>query len=538
MESGPLGCAIAARASFPQHILVLMAKNGETTGVELELHIPQDALLRLRSSHVLGKWLVGRPSRRRVVSTYFDTPDLSLFHRQIEVRARRVGARHILSVKHVPGAEHGRHSGKDWEADVAKRAINSRIMDDRALRKKLSANNLASNLRPIFVTDVSRAVWPLKIKNSSVEFAVNVGEIKSKGRRLPICEVGLELKSGDASGIYALARELRKSVPFDLEPLSKIERGYAFAADIASRPHKAAKLRMRRRTTVGEAFSLIGHNGLMHLRANEACVRLRQDSEGIHQIRVAVRRLRSALSMFRGLVAEKDRKDIARRLKWIADGLAEAREWDVFRDELLTPLQAKLSSDPSLKGFTDEVDKLRRLADCEASEVLASARYTENVLRIGQWWDGGDWARTSTGIAAEPAADFALNRIRKLHRRLRKLGDRIAELDDAGLHEVRIRAKKLRYAIGFFSSLFPSKTVRAHAEALAEIQDCLGALNDSVVMRQLLAQAETQAKELDAAVFARASGLIMGWNTARREEGLKRLPSSWRRFANLHPFWK
>jgi CHAD domain-containing protein len=244
------------------------------------------------------------------------------------------------------------------------------------------------------------------------------------------------------------------------------------------------------------------------------------------------------LSLFRGVVAEKDRRDIARRLKWIAKALAEAREWDVFQDGLLAPLQVELSDDPSLKGFADEVGKLRRSADRRASEILASARYTESVLRIGEWWDGGAWEKTATVVAAEPAIDFARDRIRKLHRRLRKLGDRIAELDDAKLHEVRIRAKRLRYAIGFFGGLFPTKAVRAHAEALAEIQDCLGALNDSVVVHQLLSQAGQQAKELDATVFARASGIIMGWNTARREEGLKRLPKSWRRYESLDPFWK
>ena len=515
-----------------------MAKTDEPTGVELKLRIPPDALSRLRSSRILRKWLAGRPSQGRVVSTYFDTPDLSLLHRQIAVRSRKIGKRHILSVKRTPSAETRNDGRVEWEKEVAKQAANSRIMNDRALRRKLSDVKIAGRLKPLFVTDVNRAVWPLKIWNSSVDFAINVGEIKSHGRRLPICEAGLELKSGDASGIYTLARELRKSVPFDFASASSAERGYALAADVAPGFHKAERLKIRRRATVGEAFTSIGRNGLMHLRANEACVRIKQDAEGIHQIRVAVRRLRSALSLFRDLVADKDRQDIARRLKWIAKALAEAREWDVFQDELLAPLQGKISDDPSLRGFVDHVDTLRRSADRRAAEILASARYTESVLRIGEWWDGGAWEKTATGVAAEPATDFARKRIRKLDQRLRKLGDRLAKLGDADLHEFRIRAKKLRYAIGFFGDLFPAKAARAHAEALSKVQDCLGALNDSVIVRQLLARAERQAKGLDATVFARASGLIMGWNTARREDGIERLPKAWRHYVGLDPFWK
>lgn len=515
-----------------------MAKNEDTTKIELKLRIPRSALPRLRRHRALDRWLAGSPSEERMVSTYFDTPDLRLFHRKIAVRDRKVGTKHVLSVKHAPEDEIGANEWREWEGEVAKQKPDFRIIDDRALRKKLAADKIASCLRPLFIADVKRAVWPLRINNSSIEFVIDVGEIKSKNHKLPVCEAGLELKSGDAGGIYALARELHRSVPFDLEPLSTAERGYTLAADVAPTPHKATRLRIPRRATVGEAFFLIGRNGLMHLRANEACVRFKQDAEGIHQVRVAVRRLRSALSLFRDLGVEKDRQGIARRLKWIAKECAEAREWDVFEDELLASLQGKFSDDPSLKGFTDEVDKLRRLADRRASETLTSVRYTENVLRIGEWWDGGDWNRMATDIAAEPAIDFARERIRKLHRRLRGLGDRIGKLDDAGLHEVRIRAKKLRYAIGFFGGLFPAKAVRAHSEALAAIQDCLGALNDSVAVRQLLVRVQAQAKNLDATVFARASGIIMGWNTARREEGLKRLPESWLRFAGLHPFWK
>lgn len=515
-----------------------MAKKDDTAKIELKLRIPRDALPRLRRHRALDRWLAGSPSEERMVSTYFDTPDLHLLHRKIAVRDRKVGTRHVLSVKHTPKTEIGTHGRREWEAEIAKKKPDFRIIDDRALRKKLAADKIAGRLRPLFVADVNRAVWPLRIENSSIEFAIDVGEIKSRKHRLPVCEAGLELKSGDVGGVYALARELHKSVPFALEPLSTAERGYTLAADVAPKPHKATRLKIPRHATVGEAFFLIGRNGLTQLRANEACVRLKQDAEGIHQIRVAVRRLRSALSLFRDLVAEKERRDIMRRLKWIAKECAEAREWDVFEDESLAALHETFSSDPSYQGFTAAVDRLRRAADRRAADMLAGAHYTENVLEVGAWWDGGGWEKTATAIIAEPALKFAEGQIGKFHRRLCKSGDRIGDLDERGLHELRIRAKKLRYAIGFFGGVLPAKDVRAHLEVLAEIQDCLGALNDIAVARRLLARIETSAEGLDPTAFARAAGIVTGWNTARLEAGLKQLPKAWRRFADLRPFWK
>lgn len=129
-------------------------------------------------------------------------------------------------------------------------------------------------------------------------------------------------------------------------------------------------------------------------------------------------------------------------------------------------------------------------------------------------------------------------RIRKFHRRLCKLGKRAEELDETQLHKLRIQTKKLRYAIDSLGDLFPHKAVRAYRTALAEIQDCLGALNDIVVVRQLLVAVQKRAPGLDQATCTHVTRVITEWSAAKRETDLKQLPGLWRRFADLPPFWE
>ncbi len=334
------------------------------------------------------------------------------------------------------------------------------------------------------------------------------------------------------------ARRLPKAMPPRPTPPAKTGRRTVPAATIVPAPAKAPRVKMPRRATVGDAFALIGRDGFAHLHANEPCVRTGRDREGIHQLRVSVRRLRAALALFRDTIPDGERRDIARRLKWIARQCAEAREWDVFQDELLVPLRKALPDDPALKIFAAEIDKLRGAADAQVAAMLAGTPYAKNILKVETWWNGGGWRKLAPALAAGKAADFSRARIRKCHQRLCKLGKRADELDETGLHKFRIRTKNLRYAIDFLGRLFPRKAVRAYRTALAEIQDCLGALNDIAVTRQLLIAVKRRAPELDPAVFARASDVIAEWNAAKRAANLKRLPDSWRRFADLRPFWK
>src|SRR4051812_39620463 len=178
----------------PEACGVPMAGSGDAHEVELKLRIPRDSLSRLMHHRLLRRFGEGKPVERHLVSTYFDTPDFRLMRAQVALRVRKVGKRRIQTVKWAPQAAEGFHSRREWEQDVAADRPNLDEVDDKQLRKLLPRGKLQARLAPQFVTDIKRATWPLKLRGSQIELAVDVGEIKTAKGNVPVCEAEFELK--------------------------------------------------------------------------------------------------------------------------------------------------------------------------------------------------------------------------------------------------------------------------------------------------------------------------------------------------------
>jgi inorganic triphosphatase YgiF len=515
-----------------------MIDSGDPREIELKFHLSPDALPRLLEHRLLRRLSTGNPVRKRLVSTYFDTPDFRLMRARVALRVRKIDNRRIQSVKCAPRIEDGIHSRREWEREVTADRPVLKGIGDKKLRKLLSAGKVRDRLAPQFVTDIERATWPLKLRNTRVELAVDIGEIKSPKGSVPVCEAELELKSGSIDGVYELARALHKSIPFTIEPLTKAERGFALLTAAPPRPQRAKEIELPNGCTLGEAFARIGRSCLLHLRANEASVRAARSTESVHQFRVALRRLRSALSAFRDLLPSAERRKVGRDLRWIAREFGRAREWDVFHDEVLADVRKVMARDRSLIMFTEAVAAARDEAFSAVAQTILSPRYTESMLRLESWWEGRAWAEAFGASRDEDARDYARRTLKKLHRRVLKLGETIPSLNEADLHMLRLRAKKLRYVAEFFRSLYPAKATKAYISALAQIQERLGSLNDAAMVKHLLAELENREQKMDRAIMARASGVLAGWSAARVKSDLKSLPDAWERFAALRPFWK
>ncbi len=515
-----------------------MTDSGDPREVELKLRIPPEALSRLMRHRLLRRLGGGGGVQRRLVSTYFDTPDFELMRARIALRVRKIGKRRIQTVKCAPTVEDGVRSRREWEREVVADTPMLKGVGDKPLRKLLGGDRVRDRLAPQFVTDFRRRTFPLKLRDSSIELAVDVGEIKAARGTMPICEAELELKSGSIAGVYEIARELQESIGCTVESLTKAERGFALATQRPPKPRRAQALRLARGSTLAEAFVRIGRNGLLHLRSNEAAVRAAATVEGVHQFRVAIRRLRSALSAFREILPGAERHRLGRGMRWIAQQFGHAREWDVFEREILAAVRKDIADDAALEAFAAAARAARQDAYRGVAETMASPRYAETLLRLEAWWEGGGAVAALGGRSEVEAREFARQTLKKLHRRLRKLGERNTGLDEAELHEFRIRAKKLRYAAEFFRSLFRGRADKDYIAGLAVIQDRLGSLNDGAMVKHRLAELERRGQGMDPATLARAAGLITGWNAARVAADLKRLPEAWDRFAALKPFWR
>jgi len=520
-----------------------MATADPKAEIELKLAVPAAAFARLLKSPDLAALAVGPVRRKKFVTTYFDTPELRLREAGMALRVRRDGRRRIQTLKTARHPTLGPLARREWErAIVGETPIIDAAwldqIDDKDARKLLSKEKLRRQLAAVFSTSFARRTLDIRFGASAIELAFDSGSIDAPGACQPISEIELELKSGAPGDLYKVARLVMGLVPAQIEARTKAERGYDAASGAARLAARAGEAGLGEAPSVADAFRQIGRQCFRHMRANETLVRAAPGIDGVHQLRVALRRLRSALSAFGDVLPEDERRQASEQLRWIAGACGVARDWDVFGDELLKPLADHLADEPGLKRVVEAAQAARARAYADMAAALASERLAIALIDVEAWWEGSGWEAAMGAWRDLPARDFAGATLKKLHRKVLRLGEQIGDLEDVELHELRIRGKKLRYAAEFFRSLFQRKAVKPYLAALGDIQSHLGALNDSVVAKDLLAELARTPHGLSPALLARADGIVTGWIAARVRSDLDELPSVWARFAETKPFWK
>jgi triphosphatase len=301
-----------------------------------------------------------------------------------------------------------------------------------------------------------------------------------------------------------------------------------------TRPAKKAELSAG--MSAADAFQSIVLACLRQLLADAPLLQAMRDPEAVHRMRVAVRRLRAALSLFRDIAADREVARLKRELRWLAGALAAARDLDVFIAGTLAPARAAEPSHKGLAALVATFESRRAAAYDSAIAAVASERFRRLAVATAAWSEGGPWLTRAKAAAwrKRPIPDFAARELSRRRRRVRKNGKRLAELDAPARHALRIAVKKLRYAADFFSPVYDgkrrSRRAKAFRGALAELQDRLGALNDITVAEQM-----TEGLEPRAAAGARRLAVSQA---ARFEEELERAARAQRAFADAEPFWR
>ena len=314
-----------------------------------------------------------------------------------------------------------------------------------------------------------------------------------------------------------------------------------------SGPVKAGPIALAPDSNWADAFKTIAHACLHQVVANEPAL-LRNDSEAVHQMRVGIRRLRAAISLFKDMLAGRQTETVKAELKWLAGELGPARELDVFMKRAVRDAESSGGNGPGLSAVIADFHKRRADAMERAAQAVASARFRRLLLDTAAWIEAGDWNRRSIAAAERtrrttPAAAGELRRRRK---KIRKQGARLAALDPAQRHRLRIQAKKLRYATEFFAGAFPGKKLRRRRERfvarLKDLQDALGELNDIVVHERLAKQEigppNGGQEHPTRAPKAFAAGRLSGRESARFAAVMKDAERAYGRFAKAKAFWK
>ena len=420
------------------------------------------------------------PRAQQLVTTYFDTPGRDLLMAGFTLRVRQSGKRHVQTVKQTGPLAAGLFDRAEWEQPLA--GTQPRL-DGRSgpIVRAVGAGKLA-RIKPAFITDVRRRTFRIAGADSDIEVAVDGGEIRAGGLCERLSEIELEHRTGSIGQMFDLARRLNEAVPLRLGVRSKSERGYALNVEPPPLALKADPIRLDRDGDARDAFRAVAQSCIRHFRLNEALLSRSGDAEALHQARVALRRLRSALSIFGPLLGDDGKMALLRaELRWLAAELGEVRNLDVLIGHLDGEARDQLST-----------ARMRTLAHVQAE--LASARTRLLMIDLAEWLAVGPWhaGPDDPAKADKDAKHFAGERLGALWKRLEHDGKNLAALGDAQRHKVRIEAKKLRYAAEFFTSLYESdkarKRYRRFIKRLGDLQNLLGTLNDRAIGQRVAAR--------------------------------------------------
>ncbi|KXU84190.1 metal-chelation protein CHAD [Paraburkholderia monticola] len=504
---------------------------------ELKLRVAKEDLDALRHAPLFAKVESAAEAPRLLTSTYFDTPALTFRDSKASLRVRTVGTDRVQTLKLQGSVQAGLFERDEFEGPVGSdvpelERLHDQIPEDTDPGKLVRDALIGAQLEPVFVTRINRSVFPLHLPSGDeIEIALDEGTIDAKMGSVPITALELELKQGQPESLYSVALELLDTVPLRIDRLSKADLGYAQLVAEHSEAVKAQRVQLDKRASIEEAFSVIARNCLDQVQANERGVVSGHDPSSVHQMRVGLRRLRSALDLFATVIPAYP--GLNDELRWIASELGAARDWEVLAGSTL--------DHADFKDHPDEIQPVRQA--CEkiavdnrqrAAAAVESVRYTRLALQLALWlsrkgWRDGmsDEQREAIGSLVKP---FAEDVLRSRHRKLIKRGKGLADLDDHRRHRARIAAKKVRYATEFFESLCPRRAVLHYVDALTALQDGLGWRNDAVVADQLLkALSKTSPDAASGAAFARG---FLASRVAADHQTLKKL---WKRFRRLSP---
>ena len=407
-------------------------------------------------------------------------------------------------------------------------------------------------LLPIFSVAFDRQSRRVRLDESLIDIRIDHGEIIAGGVREPVSDLELALVDGEPARLFELGLTLAGE--YGLRPAlsGKSGRGRALArgAGLAHPPPVyAEKVGLAPGDTVGEALSAVFRSCCAQIEGNEPCARDGSDDEGVHQMRVAIRRMRSALTAFNAALPPALAGQLTDDLGALMDALGPARDLDVFMAETAAPLSKRLPEDTDLATLFRHAETERGHAYAALRDVM-DRPVLPRLLLLAELWRMREAARDARAKQArklvraakkaadkaakraptpgpsttplmvqpdlpppleparslpraapamrenpgafaelldEPAEAVAAQALDKRWKRLIRAGEAVEDGPVEALHDLRLLIKKLRYAAEFFAELYPSNDAKPFLKPLKRLQDSLGLVQDAVVAQDLAA---------------------------------------------------
>jgi len=258
-----------------------------------------------------------------------------------------------------------------------------------------------------------------------------------------------------------------------------------------------------------------------------------EDIEGVHQMRVGFRRMRSALSVFRPAVPRKLTAPFAQDMRWVGKTLDDARDLDVYIADNLSSKGCKAQ-----KRMRRIAMRRRKRAYDQVRRFVGGRRYAKFCTELSRWLERRAWRKQLSGKKKRclhcRVTPFAAQVLEQHRVQVLDHGKRIDKLNAEALHQLRIDCKKLRYATEFFSPLYGKSMVKFTGQ-LKGLQDLLGTLHDGAVMTGLQ---EGLLDGNNSGKAARFAGKLEKQRAKQAKELKRVLDEQWERFAHAHRPWK
>jgi CHAD domain-containing protein len=494
--------------------------------LRLRFRIDGSRTERLLRSASLRAWRSGHAEKRQFTRDWFDSAKRRLHEEGILASREREGENwRIFYSERDP-------AGYAFASPRASLAQSVPDIPDAAALAAFLKTKLALEAIPVQSVNLHERRLGLNAKDWHGMLILQTGELKFVEEKQPVSEIEFLFSQGDKSSFLADIGKLRTTYELFPLPTGGVLEGHGPGWERG--PVRARAIRLHKEMDSQAAARLSFWEGLRQLAANVGPLLESKDPEIVHQMRVAIRRLRAAISVFSPLLTGPDGEKVLAEIKWLAALLGAARDLDVFIEEILDPVSLEFKADIAIlrKSFL-----ARRAARYRAlREALASPELARLLFDCAAWIEGGTWLKGKENKAArrQPVTEHAAKVLEKRRVKAAAFGDDLYHLAPNELHEARIAIKKLRYAGEFFQSVFDGETVKNYQRRLSKIQDKLGEFNDINVAIHLLhgmAKADDHERR-------RAADLVIGWHAPQQEKLLEEAVAEWRGFLEHEPFWR
>jgi inorganic triphosphatase YgiF len=457
-----------------------------------------------------------KTTRERLHNTYYDTPDHMLNGQRTALRLRSVGSDEspvwLQTLKMGGSGDSALSQRGEWEATVAGSGLEFDRLQTTPWVQIDPDGTLLRSLAARFTTDFTRTRWTVRNRDASVvEVALDLGQIAVSDRSATICELELELKAGQPSALFDIARQIASA--FAVVPLgsSKAQRGFALAQSSLGQPLRAQPPALTPEMSVPEAAASTLREVFNHFNANLHTLLTSDDPEVVHQARVGWRRLKTALSLFKKTPLVQTVPPL-QALKPLLKELGRLRDLEVANLQTLPMLaNSYVGGSPKRKAHWHALQSALAQAAADQLQLVRDSLHDPatgvTLLALTEWLESKHNVDAARGIAVHkqtPLRPWALQRMERLRQQLKITLKKAPSPDN--LHRARILAKRLRYAVDALRPVLPKRRARQWHRQSAQLQSAIGAerdLRQAIVIAKRLKAHSTMLKFLRAVALGR-----------------------------------